>query len=268
MTASYETKSLLTAPAVIELADVQKIFLVHGKQSLAVAGASFTVHEESFVSIIGPSGCGKSTLLNMIAGLIHADSGSVTFRGKPVDGPNTAVGYLTQDDALLPWRSVLGNVALPLEIRGVSKSQRNDVAEKMIQRVGLQGFERHHPAQLSGGMRKRVSLARTLVWGTKVLLLDEPFGTLDAQTKLLMQQLLVNLAQQMELTVVLVTHDLAEAIFLSDQIIIMSKRPGRILEKVAVPTKRPRDIAKRTEEDVALYEHLWLALSPQQEEGE
>lgn len=252
----------------IELAGVQKSFFVRGLPSPAVASASFTVHQKNFISIIGPSGCGKSTVLNMIAGLVVADAGSVMFGGRPVGGPNTSVGYLTQDDALLPWRTVLSNVTLPLEIQGVPKSRRNDAAEQMIERVGLRGFERHHPAQLSGGMRKRVSLARALVWGRNVLLLDEPFGMLDAQTKLLMQQLLVDLAQQLELTVVLVTHDLAEAIFLSDEIIIMSKRPGRILEKVAVNTPRPRDIAKRTQEEVTLYEHLWTALSPQQEEGE
>ena len=204
----------------------------------------------------------------MIAGLAAVDAGAVAFRGRRVSGPNTEVGYLTQDDALLPWRTVLANVALPLEIRGVAKSERNDVAREMIGQVGLRGFERHHPAQLSGGMRKRVSLARTLVWGTKVLLLDEPFGMLDAQTKLLMQQLLVDLAQQLRLTVVLVTHDLAEAIFLADEIVVMSKRPGRILERITVHSRRPRDIGKRTDEEAILYERLWAALKSQQEEGD
>jgi NitT/TauT family transport system ATP-binding protein len=256
------------APAVIELSGIHKMFVVHGKQSIAIADAGLTVHERNFVTIIGPSGCGKSTLLNMIAGLVSADSGRVLFRGRTVSGPNTDVGYLTQDDALLPWRSVLANVVLPLEIRGVPKEERNATAREMIVRVGLKGFERHHPSQLSGGMRKRVSLARTLVWGTNVLLLDEPFGALDAQTKLIMQQLLINLAQRLELTVVLVTHDLDEAIFLSDEIVIMSKRPGRILEKVAVSSPRPRDIAKRTEEEGIQYEHLWASLRAQQEEGE
>lgn len=223
---------------------------------------SLAVAPGEFLSVVGPSGCGKTTLLNLAAGLLMPNAGSVSYRGQAVRGPNRDVGYLTQDDALLPWRSVLGNTMLPLEIKRVPKTERLERARDVLERVGLGGFANHLPSELSGGMRKRASLARTLVYRPSTLLLDEPFGALDAQTRTLMQRELLRLVETLELTVLLVTHDLDEAVALSDRIAVFSARPARILEVVPGRKRRSGDILHRTRDDDDLYSRLWHMLTP------
>lgn len=249
----------------IALAGITKSFRSRGEWYPTVAETSFHVEYGEVVSLVGPSGCGKSTLLNIIAGLIAPDAGHVACGEEFVRGPNARVGYLTQDDALLPWRTVRSNVALPLEVRGLSRGERLAKATDMLQQVGLGEFERHYPAQLSGGMRKRVSLARTLVSDVRTLLLDEPFGALDAQTRVLIQQLLTRLVERMRLSVVLVTHDLDEAIALSDRVVVFSQRPAQVLDIVSIPLERPREITERTIEHIRLYRQIWATMADQLE---
>jgi NitT/TauT family transport system ATP-binding protein len=215
----------------------------------------------SFVALVGPSGCGKTTLLNLAAGLVRPDEGTVLYNGAPLLKPNTDAGYLTQDDALLPWRDVLSNIALPLEVKKVDKATRTEAARRIIRKVGLAGFEHHRPAQLSGGMRKRVSLARTLIYQPATLLLDEPFAALDAQTRMLMQNQLLELTRELSLTVLLVTHDIAEAIALADRIILLTARPARIVDAVDVSQADRREI--REEREHALFARIWNHLAEQ-----
>jgi len=221
------------------------------------------VERGSFVALVGPSGCGKTTLLNLAAGLAQPSAGTVYYRGDRVVAPNTRAGYLTQDDALLPWRDVLGNVALPLEIKGMKRADRFARAREMIRKVGLAQFEHHRPAQLSGGMRKRVSLARTLIYQPETLLLDEPFAALDAQTRVLMQKQLLDLCAQLQLTVLLVTHDIAEAIALADRIVLLSARPARLVDILDVPHAKQRNIFAREPGNEQLNARIWEHLAAQ-----
>jgi NitT/TauT family transport system ATP-binding protein len=227
----------------------------------ALDNVSLAVRRGEFIALVGPSGCGKTTLLNLIAGLLAADRGTVTYDGAPVRGPNARVGYLTQLDALLPWRTVLGNVALPLEIRRVAKVERLAAARAIIDRVGLKGFERHFPGQLSGGMRKRVALARTLIYQPETLLLDEPFSALDAQTRVVIQKQLQELVRELGLTVMFVTHDIGEAIALSDTIVVFSRRPARIIETLRVPPQPVRSTPRVGATDDATFDHVWALLA-------
>jgi NitT/TauT family transport system ATP-binding protein len=226
-------------------------------------GIDLAVARGGFVALVGPSGCGKTTLLNLAAGLAQPDAGAVHYDGALLTAPNTSAGYLTQDDALLPWRDVLANVALPLEIKGVDKRTRRERARDIIARVGLAGFEHHRPAQLSGGMRKRVSLARTLVYRPETLLLDEPFAALDAQTRVLMQKQLLDLYGALGLTVLLVTHDIGEALALADHVVLLTARPGRLAEVLAVPHAAQRDVLRRERRNDDLYAHIWDHLAAQ-----
>ncbi|CAO3421806.1 ABC transporter ATP-binding protein [Azospirillum doebereinerae] len=264
---AYPAPHLAATEPLLAIAGATKSFEAKGRPTLALDDVSLSLARGEFVSLIGPSGCGKTTLLNLVAGLTAPDRGRVTFGGRPVDGPNTQVGYLTQDDAVLPWRSVLGNVMLPLEIRRVPKVERRERARAMIRRVGLEGFESHYPSQLSGGMRKRMSLARTLVYSPDFLLLDEPFGALDAQTRVLMQRELLGIVRDLGLTVMLVTHDLHEAIALSDRILVFSKRPARVIETVTLPQPRDRDPLHRSRADEAVHRRLWDTLAAELEAG-
>lgn len=254
------------APSVVALEHVYKTFPASGNVlTQALHDVSFQVRQGEFVSLIGPSGCGKSTILNLTAGLYSPDKGTVAYEGSPVTQPNTSVGYMTQDDALFGWRHVIDNIALPLEIRRLAKAERRQQATDILSRVGLSGFERHYPNQLSGGMRKRVSLARTLVYQPDFLLLDEPFGALDAQTRLVMQRELKKIVKELKLSVMLVTHDLHEAITLSDRILVFSKRPARLIEEVHVPPATSLDDVAYEKEKTALYHHLWSLLTSEQE---
>jgi NitT/TauT family transport system ATP-binding protein len=224
---------------------------------------SLEIARGGFVALVGPSGCGKTTLLNLAAGLMQPDTGAVYYDGARLLQPNTSAGYLTQDDALLPWRDVLTNVALPLEIKRVARAARFDAARDIIGKVGLSGFEHHRPSQLSGGMRKRVSLARTLIYKPETLLLDEPFAALDAQTRMLMQKQLLDLRREFNLTVLLVTHDIGEAIALSDRIVLLSGRPARIAEVLEVAHDPAHDIFRRDRGNDELFSHIWNHLAAQ-----
>ncbi|MFT4065536.1 ABC transporter ATP-binding protein [Paraburkholderia sp.] len=228
-------------PSMLEVSNVWKRFDRAGHASPAVAGVSFRVEEGEFVSIVGSSGCGKSTLLNIIAGLVTPDSGQVAMRGVPVTGAHRSVGYTFQQPSLLPWRTVCANVELGLELRGVDRGTRRRVAMDLIEQVGLAEFSEAYPHQLSGGMAKRAEIVRVLAIDPELLLMDEPFGALDAQTKIHMQNLLLHLLQMMHKTVIFITHDLEEAVVLSDRVITMAARPGRVIREHPIILDRPRD---------------------------
>jgi ABC-type nitrate/sulfonate/bicarbonate transport system ATPase subunit len=207
----------------------------------AVAPLTLAIETGRFVSLVGPSGCGQCTLFNVIAGLLQPTEGRVLIDGQDATGIIGRVGYMLQKDLLLPWRSVVDNVILGMEIQGVPRGEARERALPLLQRYGLAGFEHLYPNSLSGGMRQRAALLRTLLFDTDVILLDEPFGALDAQTKLRMQEWLMQLWSDFRKTVVFITHDVEEAIYLSDEIHVMGTRPGRILETITIPLPRPRE---------------------------
>jgi ABC-type nitrate/sulfonate/bicarbonate transport system ATPase subunit len=209
----------------------------------AVDRLSLGVRDQEFVSIVGPSGCGKSTLLRIVAGLIRPDAGEVLVDGRPVETPGADRGMVFQSYTLFPWLTVQGNVEFGLKLRGVSAEDRAQVARRYIELVGLQGTEAAYPKELSGGMQQRVAIARALANDPAILLMDEPFGALDAQTRLVMQELLLRVWEQTHKTVLFVTHDIEEAVLLSDRIYVMTARPGRIKAEVAVTLPRPREVA-------------------------
>jgi ABC-type nitrate/sulfonate/bicarbonate transport system ATPase subunit len=212
------------------------------EETLAIADASLEVTAGEFVSIVGPSGCGKSTLFNVVSGLLLPDEGRVTIDGRDVTGSTGHVGYMFQKDLLLPWRTVVGNIVLGAALtRGVSHRDEAE-ARELATRYGLGGFLDHYPHALSGGMRQRVALMRTLAVHQGVLLLDEPFGALDSQTRLEMQQWLLEVWDELDRTVLFVTHDVDEAVFLADRVLVMTPRPGRIAADIPIPVPRPRDL--------------------------
>jgi NitT/TauT family transport system ATP-binding protein len=223
---------------------------------------SFDVRDKEFVAIVGPSGCGKSTILNMIGGLIHRTSGAVEIDGRGVDGVPPGVGYVFQKDTVFPWRTVRRNIALGLEYRGVPLGERERRVREAVRLAGLDGFEDAFPATLSGGMRQRVALMRTLVVDPEILLMDEPFGALDTHTKLNLHAGLLALWEAKHQTVVFVTHDLSEAITLADRIVVMTRRPGRIKLIYDVKLPRPRDVIKVREaaEYLREYGEIWHSL--------
>ncbi len=206
----------------------------------ALRDISFSVEPGEFVSLVGPSGCGKSTLLRLLAGLLRPTGGAVAVEGAPPGGLLGAAGYMPQRDLLMPWRSVIDNATVALEFAGVPRRAARERARALLPTFGLEGFERMRPSALSGGMRQRVSLLRTVLAGHRLLLLDEPFGALDAITRADLHEWLAGVLAQIEATVILVTHDLEEAAYLSDRVYVMTDRPGRIAATVAVPIRRPR----------------------------
>jgi NitT/TauT family transport system ATP-binding protein len=229
----------------------------------AVDGVSFEVRDEEFVAIVGPSGCGKSTILNMIGGLVMSSGGAVEIDGTRVTGAAPAnVGYVFQKDTVFPWRTVARNIALGLEYRGVTGAARTRRVREAIVLAGLEGFEEAFPATLSGGMRQRVALMRTLVVDPEILLMDEPFGALDTHTKISLHAELLSLWGTRRQTVVFVTHDLSEAITLADRIVVMTRRPGRIKMVHDVKLPRPRDVIKlrETDEYAREYSRVWHVL--------
>lgn len=255
----------------ISLEGVGKRFVTRDREIEALQPIDLMVHDHEFVALVGPSGCGKSTILNLIAGLLQPSGGVVSYDGVAVSALNRQVGYMTQKDTLLPWRTAADNirVALELKCRAVPRVEADRRVAQMIDLVGLTGFEKHYPAELSGGMRKRVALARTLIYEPETLLMDEPFGALDAQLKLLMLDQLQDLTRQRRMTVVFVTHDLGEAITLADRVVVFSARPGRIRTIRSVDLPRPRDVFRiRFTEDFAhLHEALWDELKDEVARG-
>ncbi len=206
------------------------------------------VRAGEFVALLGPSGCGKSTLLNLVAGFEQLSAGQLTVAGQPVSRPGPERGVVFQEAALFPWLTVWDNVVFGPRTQGLPKSEYEQKAHEMLEIVGLSDFKKHLPVQLSGGMRQRVGIARILTLGSQVLLMDEPFGALDAQTRLTMQELLLSVWQKLKPTIVFVTHDIDEALFLADTIYVMSARPGRIQARMTVPLQRPRSIEDTTSE--------------------
>jgi NitT/TauT family transport system ATP-binding protein len=252
----------------IRIEEITKTFLNQkdgSVSSVPCRDISLDIPRGSFTSIVGPSGCGKSTLLNVIAGLIRPDSGRVVIGQHEVNGPVKKIGYVTQDSNLLPWKTVRQNVELPLRIQGIAKQDRQQRATDWLSLVSLIGSDDLYPAQLSGGMQKRVSIARALVYDPSVVLMDEPFGPLDALTRMVLQQNLLDIwdrprgAANSDATVVFVTHDLNEAIILSDQVIVMDRNPGRIRAVLDVDLPRPRKVAETAELPgfSSIHHELW-----------
>jgi len=228
---------------ILEVLDVSKQFPARdpGEAPVqALAPVSLRVHEGEFVSVVGPSGCGKSTLFNIIAGLETPSSGKLRYQGEDVSDLRGRVGYQLQRDLLLPWRTILDNVTLALEIRGETRTERERRGREVLQRYGLGAFADRYPRELSGGMRQRAALMRTLLFDRELIMLDEPFGALDAQTRLLMQEWLLRVYQASRKTVLLITHDIEEAIFLSTRVLVMSARPGCIKAECAIDLPMPR----------------------------
>lgn len=232
----------------------------------ALKQVSLHVKPGEFVCILGPSGCGKSTLLGLLAGHIGASAGTVTLDGVAINGPDPDRGLVFQHHTLFPWKSVLDNVAFGLKMKGVGAAERRQRAQALLEQMGLHGFEHAYPAQLSGGMQQRVEIARVLINQPRVLLMDEPFGALDAQTRLSMQKLLLNIWGAVRTTVVFITHDIDEALFLADRILIMSSRPGRIVEELNIHFARPRHTDLMTSDAfVQLKRHCMHVLHPSDE---
>ena len=253
----------MTASApLLRLDAVSKRFEARGRSVLAVNDLSLSVPPESFVTIVGPSGCGKSTLLNIVAGLMRIDSGSVTFRGAPVQVGDRRIGYVTQQDNLFPWRTLRDNILFPLIFANVPRAEAEKRAAYWIDKVGLAGFENAYPHELSGGMRQRGNIARTLIYEPELIMMDEPFGPLDAQTRLQLQKELLRIWQETKVSVLFITHDLAEAIALSSEVAIMSARPGTIDAIRTVPLPYPRDIARIHDNPDyrTIYDDLWQRL--------
>jgi NitT/TauT family transport system ATP-binding protein len=249
----------------IELRGATKRFRSSGGVHTAVRDLDLTVNSGEFVAVVGPTGCGKSTTLSLVSGLEPASAGEALVHGRPVDGIPDGVGYMFQNDAVLPWRSVLDNVATGPRYRGASRRAAREKARDWVERVGLGGFESYYPHQLSGGMRKRVALAQTLVGEPSILLMDEPFSSLDVQTRGLMQDELLRLwsgGTARGAAVVFVTHDLEEAIALGDRVVVMTAGPATVKASFEVPLERPRDAEeiRLTPEFLAIYREVWESL--------
>jgi NitT/TauT family transport system ATP-binding protein len=252
----------------IAVRSVSKHFGQGGTRLNVLDRISFEVPDDEFLTVIGPSGCGKTTLLKILAGLVPYDSGEVLIGDKPVTGPGPERAVVFQSFALLPWMNVLDNISFGLRLRGVPASRRDPEARRLAELVGLKGFESHLPRKLSGGMQQRVGLARALAVNPEILLMDEPFGSLDEQTRLLMQEQLLRIWQQARKTVVFVTHSMEEAILLGDRVMLLSRHPGRVREVLEVPFERPRDRrVVDSAEFQRLREHLWDALREMQEQA-
>jgi sulfonate transport system ATP-binding protein len=231
----------VTAQASVEIRGVSKTFQVDGSDIRVLDAVSFSVAPGEFVSVVGPSGCGKSTLLRLVAGLETPDRGEIVVDGAPVTGPSLSRGIVFQDHRLFPWLTVAANVQLGLLKAELSQANKRDAAQRLIELVGLVGFENAYPRQLSGGMAQRAAIARSLAAQPRILLLDEPFGALDSLTRSRMQSELLRIWEREAVTMILVTHDVAEAVFLSDRIVVMDQQPGRIRDVLPVDLPKPRE---------------------------
>jgi NitT/TauT family transport system ATP-binding protein len=264
-----ESSSPWHGDAIISIRGVGHTFRTKGRRVEALLETNLDIYDREFMTIVGPSGCGKSTLMNVIVGLIPPSSGSVLYRGQRHAGINRAIGYITQADNLYPWRTLRQNVEFPLEVRGVPKAERRERVAYLIRKVGLDGFDESFPHELSGGMRQRANIIRTLVYGPEVILMDEPFGPLDAQTRLILQNQMLDLWQEERKTVIFITHDLSEAVALADRVVVMSARPGRIKTVAPVPVPRPRDLFEihADERFRETYRLLWASLEEEVKKG-
>jgi NitT/TauT family transport system ATP-binding protein len=252
-----------TAAAAVTIRDLRIVYATGRRETLAVEGASLTVGEGEFVALVGPSGCGKSTILKVVAGLIAASAGTVLVGDEPVRGVPDGVGMVFQNDALLPWKSVRDNVRLPLALRGFTGAEQDAEIARLLELVQLTGFEEFYPRALSGGMRKRVALARTLAYDPRLFLMDEPFGPLDAQTRILIGREFLAIWERLGKSVLFVTHDVEEAIALADRVLVMSPRPGRVVAEFPIALPRPRDYEEiRFEPEFRdLQRAIWHALT-------
>ncbi len=242
------------AAPLITVSNLEKTYRTRGRSLVrALAGISLDIADGEFVTIVGQSGCGKTTLLKILAGLLSRSAGHVTLRGRPVDGPSRDIGIVFQDPVLLPWRTVFDNVMLPVQVLGLDRTVSRRRALHLLDLVGLHGFEDKYPHELSGGMRQRVALARALVHDPSLLLMDEPFGALDAMTRELMNLELLRIWGEAGKTVVFITHSIPEAVFLADRVVVMSARPGRIAETVTVDLPRPRDLDLMASDEFGVY---------------
>jgi NitT/TauT family transport system ATP-binding protein len=242
----------MSAP-ILRVEGVAKTFVTGSGTVEALAETSIEVREGEFVALIGPSGCGKSTLFNIIGGLDSADRGRVLVGGQPIRGSHRDIGMVFQEESTFPWRTVVENVAFPLEVAGMGRREREEKARRFVRLVGLDGFERRYPSELSGGMRQRAALARTLCAEPRILLMDEPFAALDEQTRMLLGEKLLEICQALRQTTLFITHNLAEAIQLSDRVLVMSFRPGRIKRTVEIALPRPRSSDVIASEAFASY---------------
>jgi NitT/TauT family transport system ATP-binding protein len=234
----------------------------------ALNNVSFTVAPGEFLAVIGPSGCGKSTLFNIIGGLLGGYDGRVAVAGEKVYGPHASIGMVFQEESTFPWRNVVDNVAFPLEIAGMPKRERIERARHFVSMVGLDGFEKRYPAELSGGMRQRVSMARTLASEPKILLMDEPFASLDEQTRLLLGDKVLQIQQQLNQTMLLITHNITEAVQLADRILVMTYRPGRVKRMVDIKLPRPRTSEIVSSEAFGRYvAQIWADLREEASRG-
>ena len=230
-----------------------------GRQVLALADVSLAVADGEFIAVVGPSGCGKTTLMNIVAGLLRFDAGQVTIDGKAIDGPGIDRAVVFQHASLLPWRTIAGNVRFGMELqKRFDPAVARERTGHFIDMVGLRGFEKHYPSELSGGMQQRVAIARALAYNPAVLLMDEPFAALDALTRDDMQRLLAEVWRETRKTVIYVTHNVAEAVYLADRVIVMSPRPGRVKGQFTIPFERPRTLAlKRDARFLEIEDEIW-----------
>jgi NitT/TauT family transport system ATP-binding protein len=266
-----ERQSAERQEKIIEIRGVSKTFRGRHGDVHALRDVDLDIYANEFITVLGPSGCGKTTLLRLIAGLTKADSGEMVLNGTPITGPGPDRSMVFQDFALMPWATVLNNVAFGLELRGVGKPERQERAMEFVRMVGLESFAKAYPHELSGGMQQRVGIARALAVDPTVLLLDEPFSALDEQTRRLLQEELLQVWEASRKTVVFVTHSIEEAVLLGDRVILMSARPGRVSRAVPVSLNRPRfesvDSPEGSEEFMAVTRELWSTLRTQAAEA-
>jgi len=263
-----DAPKLAPANAILTVDDIVKRFETPDGVLTAIDHVSLSVAPGEFVGVIGPSGCGKSTLFNVIGGLLDGYDGTVKVAGERVRGPHPAIGMIFQEESTFPWRNVLDNVAFPLEIAGLPRAERYERARHFVKLVGLDGFERRYPAELSGGMRQRVSMARTLAAQPKILLMDEPFAALDEQTRLLLGDKVLQIQQQLKQTTLLITHNITEAVQLSDRIVVMTYRPGRVKRMVEIKLPRPRSSEIVSSEAFGRYvAQIWSDLREEASRG-
>ncbi len=244
----------------LEIRDVGKIFKTRSGETTALEKTSFTIDDGEFVTILGPSGCGKSTVLRIVAGLEESTSGTVLLDGQEIKGPGPDRGMVFQSYTLYPWLNVKENITFGLKLKGVSQKERDDVARHYLQLIDLEGFEKHYPIQLSGGMKQRVAIARALANDPKILLMDEPFGALDAQTRNIMQEVLLKAWEESKKTILFITHDVEESIFLADSVYVMTARPGRLKKRVPILLDRPREFSVKGTAEFGAYKEELLTL--------